>query len=711
MFETWKYYINRKRLLGIGLVTAITVIIVVVIVLAVVTSSRGTSKDDTPDRLANFISNTNISDNAKLFSKDPHPAGGTKNLELASEIMNRWNSYGFSDVFENDYQVLLSLPTENSYIKYKGDIKYQPKSNDGTSVYPPFNAFSKNAKVSGTVVYVNYGTVEDFDQLLDLGVDLSDKIALCRYGKIFRGSKAQNAYDKKMIGMILYSDPSDSGSGKGDTYPNGPWLPDTGVQRGNVKTVKGDLSTHLYPSYVGGYHASESEMEEEKILPKIPVIPIPYVEAKPIHELIQSANPTVKIPDNWGQYQIGPSSEILELNVENNNTLSLCRNIIGVINGKEEPDRWVIVGFHRDAWINGAADPVSGMSTVMEITRSFSNLIKTGWQPRRTLIFASWDAEEPGIMGSYEFTEDYMTTLKHKAVAYINMDTVVSQPELLNMKSTPNLFELLYTSAKETKSPNPDYKTMYDFWIGTEKRLNDIDYSQINPPVSLIGSGSDFTAFLNEIGVSCIDFAYKTSYGTFPVYHTEYDTYQWLIKYGDPNFVYHQRIGQFAIRVIYALVNDRLLPMLPSTYATKVKYLALELVSKNSVSIENYNINTTDFINLSNQFTEVAGRLDKELKQLIRVSEIDPVILRNFNDKLMMLDRQFVSEAGLPGRPSFRHLLFAPSLSNTYAGSAFPGVVDEIKKQDEESTRKQLSLVATKLEAAIRTLYNTVSFL
>lgn len=452
-------------------------------------------------------------------------------------------------------------------------------------------------------------------------------------------------------------------------------------------------------------------MEEEKILPKIPVIPIPYVEAKPIHDLIQSANPTVKIPDNWGQYQIGPSSEILELNVENNNTLSLCRNIIGVINGKEEPDRWVIVGFHRDAWINGAADPVSGMSTVMEITRSFSNLIKTGWQPRRTLIFASWDAEEPGIMGSYEFTEDYMTTLKHKAVAYINMDTVVSQPELLNMKSTPNLFELLYTSAKETKSPNPDYKTMYDFWIGTEKRLNDIDYSQINPPVSLIGSGSDFTAFLNEIGVSCIDFAYKTSYGTFPVYHTEYDTYQWLIKYGDPNFVYHQRIGQFAIRVIYALVNDRLLPMLPSTYATKVKYLALELVSKNSVSIENYNINTTDFINLSNQFTEVAGRLDKELKQLTRVSEIDPVILRNFNDKLMMLDRQFVSEAGLPGRPSFRHLLFAPSLSNTYAGSAFPGVVDEIKKQDEESTRKQLSLVATKLEAAIRTLYNTVSFL
>ena len=420
----------------------------------------------------------------------------------------------------------------------------------------------------------------------------------------------------------------------------------------------------------------------------------------------------VNAPKEWGDYKIGPSTKALELNVETNDTLSLCRNIIGVINGKEEPDRWVIIGFHRDAWINGAADPVSGMSTVLEISRSVAQMLKSGWQPRRTLIFASWDAEEPGIMGSFEFTEDYMTALKHKAVAYINMDTLVSQPDLLNMKSTPNLFELLYSSAQQTQSPDPRYKTMYDFWVGAEKLHKNQDYSFTKPPVNLIGSGSDYTAFLNEVGVSCIDFAYKTSYGSFPVYHTQYDTYEWLSTYGDPDFIYHQRIGQFAMRVLLSLVNEEILPMSAVAYATKVRELVINLIVKNYKDIVNLNVDIEGIKELSSQFLETAQKIDADIKQILpNVAKSDSIVLRNINDKLMSIDRQFIFEEGLPERPSFRHLLFAPSATDTYAGSTFPGIVDGMTKNDESSTKRQVGLIATKFEAAIRELNETMSFL
>ena len=452
----------------------------------------------------------------------------------------------------------------------------------------------------------------------------------------------------------------------------------------------------------GGYHSSGDELA--KIAPKIPVIPIPYNDIKPIHALIKADSPST--PDGWGNYKIGPSAEEIELNVKTNDKLALCRNIIGVIDGEVEPDRYVLVGVHRDAWIHGAVDPVSGMSTILEISRAFGEQLKTGWRPRRTVIFASWDAEEPGIMGSYEFAEDFMISLKHKAVAYINMDSAAGGTQMIRMKSTPNLISLLYDAANKTDSPKAPYKTMYDFWIGTEKEYNEIDYKL--PPVQLIGSGSDYTAFLNEIGVSCVDFAYKSNYGTYPVYHTQYDTYEWLSTFGDQDFTYHKYLGDMAARTIFSLANDEILPFSSVDYAKKIQELTQSLIEKNTDKLD---LDFTGMKFLAQEFVEAAKEFQNHVAGYSNATDESGLNLRNINDKLMLMDRQFIHEQGLPGRPSFRHLVFAPSSTDTYAGSAFPGIGDEMKKGETKSTQKQIGLVTAKLEAVTRSIDSEVSFL
>ena len=456
----------------------------------------------------------------------------------------------------------------------------------------------------------------------------------------------------------------------------------------------------------GGYHASGDELA--KIAPKIPVIPIPYNDIKGIHQLIQTSTP--ETPEGWGDYNIGPSTKSIELNVKTNDTLALCRNIIGVINGEVEPDRYVLIGVHRDAWIHGAVDPVSGMATILEISRALGEDVKKGWRPRRTIIFASWDAEEPGIMGSFEFVEDFMVSLKHKAVAYINMDSAAGGIQMLKMKSTPNMISLLYKAASETGSPKPSYKNMYDFWIGAEKEYNDKDYEL--PLVQLIGSGSDYTAFLQEIGVSCVDFAYKSNYGTYPTYHTQYDTYKWLSTYGDQNFTYHKYLGDFAARTLLSLANDEMLPLSAVDYANKIKELTDALMEGNKAEIEALDLDMAGMSTLTEEFVAAAKEFAEHASAYSKSDDESGLALRNINDKLMLMDRQFIHEQGLPDRPSFRHLIFAPSSTNTYAGSAFPGIGDEMKRAqgDPKATQKQIGLVTAKLEAVTRSISDEVSF-
>lgn len=452
----------------------------------------------------------------------------------------------------------------------------------------------------------------------------------------------------------------------------------------------------------GGYHATLTDEEVAAIAPKIPVIPIPYVDAKKIQDLIGDVQTA---PEGWGGHNIGPSTVEVELKVENSEELKLCRNVIGVINGAEEPDRYIIVGVHRDAWINGAVDPVSGMATILEISRAFGELLKTGWRPRRSIIFASWDAEEPGIMGSYEFVEDYLTQLKHKAVVYVNMDSAVSNPHMLGMQSTPNLFNLLYKTAKNTTSPDAAYENMFDFWVGREEEHKGVTYEK--PPIGLIGSGSDYTAFLNEVGISCISFSYRTNYGTYPVYHTQYDTYEWLSTYGDKDFSYHQKLGEYAAKTILTLATEPLIPMSATTYAEKLSDLTKDFIKRNDDRIRELNLDIVGMTINSDSLLEASIKFE----QLVKDTENNNGTFNSINDKLMMMERQFIHEHGLPNRPSFRHLLFAPSSVNTYAGSAFPGIVDELIKDDGGEVKQQMGLLNSKLEALIRSLDPEQSFL
>lgn len=451
----------------------------------------------------------------------------------------------------------------------------------------------------------------------------------------------------------------------------------------------------------GGYHTSGEELA--KIAPKIPVIPIPFTDAKPILNL---CNDSPLAPTGWANYHTGPSREILELNVKNNDTLGPCENIIGVIHGAIEPDRWVIIGGHRDAWIHGASDPVSGVSIVMEIARSLGEELKTGWRPRRSIIFASWDVEEPGIIGSYEFAEDYASELGLKAVAYLNLDTAVNTPRMLSIKSTPNMNSLIYRAAKNTSSPTSNYTDLYQFWVKKQEKFSKKDVTG-DPMIKLIGSGSDYTAFLNELGISCIDFQYSPDYGTYPVYHTQYDNVEWMEKFGDPDYIYHKTLGEFVTRVLIALSEDILLPMSALDYAKKIHGLVNSLNSSVSGILNDNNISFAHLHEASAEFLGKSEEFQTYLKANTDYSEL-PLMLRSINDRLSSLERKFLYLPGLPGRPSFRHLVFAPSSTDTYAGSAFPGVSDAIADAKDTAewneVEKQITLAVWKIKSAARSL-------
>ena len=439
----------------------------------------------------------------------------------------------------------------------------------------------------------------------------------------------------------------------------------------------------------GGYKASKEEYNE--IAPKLPVLPIPYNKAKSLISLLDESTTQL-----WGNRNVGPSKTTVEVNVDNENKLSECRNILGVIEGKEEPDKWVIIGAHRDAWIYGAADPGSGMSIIMELARSFGEEYKKDWKPRRTIIFASWDAEEPGIIGSYEFVEDYSATLNHKAVAYLNLDTAVSIPQFLKMKATPNFNSILYEQSKLVDSPDGDYKNLYDFWIKTVNKYANSSYSK--PPVIPIGSGSDYTAFLNEIGVSSVDFAFGSDIGLYPVYHTQHDTFEWMEKFGDPKFKYHRQLAKFAARVLFSLSSDSVLKLSLNDYITKILKLIDDL--KNEIVKSEMDIDLTDMEDLCMQLDSVVLGHTKVKEDYLKSDVNEENILSLINEKEAFIDRQFIYGHGLPGRKSFRHLVFAPSSTNTYAGSLFPGVVDAIVANEEELAKKQFGLLLSKLDAA-----------
>ncbi|XP_023064970.2 N-acetylated-alpha-linked acidic dipeptidase 2 isoform X2 [Piliocolobus tephrosceles] len=645
----------------------------------------------------------NIKSFLRSFTKLPHLAGTEQNFLLAKEIQTQWKKFGLDSAKLVHYDVLLSYPNETNanYIsivdEHETEIfktSYFEPTPDGyenvTNIVPPYNAFSAQGMPEGDLVYVNYARTEDFFKLeREMGINCTGKIVIARYGKIFRGNKVKNAMLAGAIGIILYSDPADYFAPEVQPYPKGWNLPGTAAQRGNVLNLNG-AGDPLTPGYPAKEYTFRLDVEEGVGIPKIPVHPIGYNDAEILLRKVR-------------------------MHVHNINKITRIYNVIGTIRGSVEPDRYVILGGHRDSWVFGAIDPTSGVAVLQEIARSFGKLMSKGWRPRRTIIFASWDAEEFGLLGSTEWAEENVKILQERSIAYINSDSSIEGNYTLRVDCTPLLYQLVYKLTKEIPSPDDGFesKSLYESWLEKDPSPENKNLPRINK----LGSGSDFEAYFQRLGIASGRARYtknkKTDkYSSYPVYHTIYETFELVEKFYDSTFKKQCCVAQLRGALVYELVDSKIIPFNIQDYAEALKNYAASIYNlskKHDQQLRDYGVSFDSLFSAVKNFSEAASGFHK---RLIQVDLNNPIAVRMMNDQLMLLERAFIDPLGLPGKPFYRHIIFAPSSHNKYAGESFPGIYDAIfdieNKADSrlawKEVKKHISIAAFTIQAAAGTL-------
>ncbi|KAK4222873.1 putative glutamate carboxypeptidase 2 [Podospora fimiseda] len=640
---------------------------------------------DKETTLVNSFDSNSIDDWAEYYGHQVKLAG--LGHEAAVWTRDKWAEYGFKAEL-NEYHVYLSYPRHQSLsITFPNgttnEINIQEPALPEDEVtgrpdsVPTFHGYSASGNASAEYVYVGRGTQADFNRLESLGVDLNGKIALIKYGSIFRGLKVKNAQNYGCIAAVIFTDPDADGNvtvANGvAAYPNGPARHPDSVQKGSVlflSTYPGDPTTPGYPSTKDAPRADISH-----VTPKIPSIPISYAAVLPLLQSLDGHGFTSEQINRtaWkgalpAQYSSGPAPGV-KLNLSNlmRGKITPVHNVIGYINGTN-PDETLIIGNHRDTWmIGGTGDPNSGSAVLTELAKAFSKLTQKGWKPRRNIVFASWDAEEYGLVGSTEWVEEHVNWLTETAVAYLNIDVAVSGPRPY-VDATPEL----HTVAGETLK-----KVVYPNFGGYNISLFDAFTDTTGGEFGVLGSGSDFTSFLHR-GISALD----VGAGGNPAkgdaiwhYHSNYDTYHWMKEFGDPGFKVHAAMGQYLGLLALRLIDDEVLPFDLPNYATELKgyYKTLrELVDSAGVELD-----TRELQAAIDTFERRAGEV-KALETLAKARN-DTGLIKVVNYKYRDFQRGFVSQGGLPGREFYRHVVTAPGLDTGYAAITFPGVSEGVQ--------------------------------
>ncbi|XP_069739420.1 N-acetylated-alpha-linked acidic dipeptidase 2-like isoform X2 [Phaenicophaeus curvirostris] len=641
----------------------------------------------------------NIKQFLRSFTKLPHLAGTEQNLLLAKQIQGQWKEFGLDSAELVRYDVLLSYPDEKqpNYISLIDDqgneifntslFEPPPQGYENiTNILPPYNAFSAQGVPEADLVYVNYGRTEDFFKLeREMGINCTGKIVIARYGKIFRGNKVRNAMLAGAQGIILYSDPADYCAPGVDVYPDGWNLPSRGAQRGNVLNLNG-AGDPLTPGYPAKEYTFRYKVNEGVGIPKIPVHPIGYHDAEVLLRKVR-------------------------MHVHTNNKITQIYNVIGILRGAVEPDRYIILGGHRDSWVFGGIDPTTGTAVLQEVVRSFGKMKTEGWRPKRTIIFASWDAEEFGLLGSTEWAEENARILQERAVAYINTDSSIEGNYTLRVDCTPLLYKLVYNLTKEILSPDEGYenKSLYESWLEKDPAADNNGYPRINK----LGSGSDFEAYFQRLGIASGRVRYTKNrkadkFSNYPVYHTVYDTFELVEKFYDPTFKKQLTIAQLRGKLVYELADSQVIPFDCRDYGEALKGYSnriYKLAEKHEEQLKTYKVSFDPLFSAVMNFSKAAVDFHRRLEQ---VDKKDPVAVRIMNDQLMLIERAFIDPLGLPGRKFYRHVIFAPSSHNKYAGESFPGIYDAMfdieSKTDQhgawEEVKRQISIAAFTVQAA-----------
>ena len=654
----------------------------------------------------------------KTLTKAPHIAGSEEDHQTALYVESKFKAAGL-DTSIQEYKVLLNLPKKILIEAFAPDGKKlmsgpSPEHvgpefggdpfQDDPRVTPAFNGASPSGDITAEVVYANYGTPADFKKLADLGVSVKGKIVLVRYGANYRGIKVYDAQREGAAGVLIYSDPADDGYFRGDMYPKGPYRPATAVQRG---------ATQFLPIYPGDATtpgiSSTPDLPDSKRIPadkiqsnwpSIPVNPLSYFDASPILQAL--AGPTV--PHDWQgalpfAYHVGDGTKVtVHMHLEMDTRLRTIWDVVGVIPGTDpaQKEDWVVAGNHRDAWVYGAVDPNSGTAAMLETVHGLGELIKQGWKPKRRIVICSWDAEEEGLIGSTEWVEQHMNHLDH-AVAYFNTDVGVSGPNF-NAAAVPSLMQFVREVTKGVQSPAGG--TVYDQWLKTQsvapnrRAADDDDEVAIQAGghkevrVGTLGSGSDFTPFIQHAGVPSTDIGSGGPYG---VYHSVFDNYNWFIKNADPTFVYEQQQARvFGLEILHMADTD----VLPYDYEVYGRTISGYIASAESHA-------KTANLQLDFSALDAAASRFSAAGTAIRTRQTNASgDLPALNEALRAAEEALLNPAGLPHRDWYKHTIYAPGEFTGYAAVVIPGVNEGIEAKDAARTQPQIAALATALDHA-----------
>ena len=695
------------------------------------------------------LSPQNLDTWMKHMSSKPHHVGSPWSKQNAEYAANKFKEWGFESEIET-FEVLVPFPKvrklsmiapENIELKlFEPAVKGDLSSAMTEDVLPGYNAFSADGNITGELVFVNYGIPEDYKELKRLGIDVKGKIVIAKYGRSFRGIKPKVAHENGAIGCIMYSDPIDDGYVVGEVYPEGPYRNEYGIQRGSVLDMPFRPGDALTPGYGATKDAERLSIEEATTIMKIPVMPISYADALPLLKALKGP----VAPKNWKgglpiTYRIGPGPTKVNLHLEFDWSLRTAYNPVGRMIGSVYPDEWIMRGNHHDGWAHGASDPISGMVSLMAEAKAIGALSKTGWRPKRTLIYAGWDAEEPGLLGSTEWVEYHRETIKEKMVAYINTDgTGVGY---LSMGGSHSLEKFVNEIIREVKDPVHD--VTLDSRLRSRMRLREYNSENYNDKKESdrsdlrlypMGAGSDYTAFLHHAGVPSLNMAFGGESGG-GSYHSLYDTYEHYKRFSDGKFVYGTTLAKVNGRLVLRLSEADILPfrfvnMVDNfrKFIDDNKRLARKI--HDNTQLRNSMLDNNDFTISRNpkkiylppkRYTEVPefdfGPLDDAFDRLTSSAwKYEETLLKykkgslsaekksEINALLRTVEQAFISQKGLPRREWFKNMIYAPGYYTGYGVKTLPGIREGLEERNWNEVREYVNEVAKSLDRATRNI-------
>jgi N-acetylated-alpha-linked acidic dipeptidase len=657
----------------------------------------------------------------RRLTSAPHVAGTKEDYETAIYVRDQMRSFGLKAELD-EYDVLLPYPRRPAIVEMVSPrrqrllvteaIVPEDSSSRHPRIIPLFNGYSASGDVTAPLVYVNYGLPSDYEALKKLGVSVSGKIALARYGNSFRGVKAKVAEEQGAVGLIIYSDPADDGYAQGDVYPKGPWRPESSAQRGSVQYLfqyPGDPLTPGQPSVPGTVRL---KIEEASDLTRLPVQPISYGEARKL--LVVLRGPLRPKGFQGGlpfAYHVGGTRDVrVHLKTEMDYQIRKIWNVVARIDGEAERDRWVVMGNHRDAWTFGAVDPNSGSTAMLEAARGFGVLLKNGWRPRRTIILCSWDGEEYGLIGSTEWVENHAAALRDKAVAYLNMDAAVSGANF-GASGVPSLWKAIREATRAVNDPKTG-KTVYQQWQDrVREERPEADSSMGNGEgagearIGALGSGSDYTPFLQHLGVPSVDMGFGGDYG---VYHSAYDSFHWMSRFGDPTFAYHVAAAQLWGTLALRLADAEALPFDYSSYAGEIReFFNVSLRTAKSRRLAD-RFSEKEMLDALEEFSREAARVEKRrdeaLGALAKSDGAAAARLQRINDALISAERAFIDDRGLKGRPWYKHQIYAPGFYTGYAAQPLPDFRQALDDRNGAVAKESLERIVAAIQRATASL-------